>query len=193
MTCAPTFSFRPRGRTPGRDGSPHDLQASLPATTAVAPLGMRLPPQEGFQNAPLKTPLCIPRSVHPHCLLVYSATTQQRANASRWPGRHRCGRRLFRPGAKPLRKSDGPPLPGSLLPGVSRPKCLLVYCATIRQRANARLRKTPQRRAPSLLTARPFGAKVLLVDNERISLPANSETLAVAQSRSPKPSNTRSC
>ena len=38
---------------------------------------------------------------------------------------------------------------------------------------------------------RPFGANLLLVDNERISLQANPETLAVAQSRSFQPSNSR--
>jgi hypothetical protein len=44
-------------------------------------------------------------------------------------------------------------------------------------------------KAPAPLTARFFGAILLLVDNARISLPANSETLAVAQSRSLEPSN----
>jgi hypothetical protein len=87
---------------------------------------------------------------------------------------------------------DQAPSPGFQLPGVARPACLLVYFATILQRANARLWKTPRRRALSLLTARPFEAILLLVDNERISLPANSETLAVAQSRSFEPSNSLS-
>src|ERR1017187_973103 len=45
---APTFSFRPQGRTPGREGSPHDGQNS------------RLPPPEGFQNAAAEIPLAAP-------------------------------------------------------------------------------------------------------------------------------------
>ena len=45
---SPTFSFRPQGRTPGRDGSPHDGNAR------------RLPPPEGFQNATAEVPLAAP-------------------------------------------------------------------------------------------------------------------------------------
>src|SRR5271166_1794798 len=42
------FPVSPSGGKPGRAGSPH------------AAKGGRLPPQEGFQTAPLKPPLCIP-------------------------------------------------------------------------------------------------------------------------------------
>ena len=42
------FPVSPSGEKPGRAGSPH------------AAKGGRLPPQEGFQTAPLNPPLCIP-------------------------------------------------------------------------------------------------------------------------------------
>lgn len=42
------FPVSPSGGKPGRAGSPHAANSG------------RLPPQEGFQSAPLKPPLCIP-------------------------------------------------------------------------------------------------------------------------------------
>ena len=42
------FPVSPSGGKPGRAGSPHAAKSR------------RLPPQEGFQSAPLKPPLCIP-------------------------------------------------------------------------------------------------------------------------------------
>src|SRR5208283_4955897 len=42
------FPVSPSGGKPGREGSPHAAKSG------------RLPPQEGFQGAPLKPPLCIP-------------------------------------------------------------------------------------------------------------------------------------
>jgi hypothetical protein len=42
------FPVSPSGGKPGRAGSPHAAKSG------------RLPPQEGFQSAPLKPPLCIP-------------------------------------------------------------------------------------------------------------------------------------
>jgi len=150
------------------------------------------PPTRGFSKRAAESPL-----VHPPvaasrapalstCLQRYNATTCKNLAAD-----GRCAGTISGSRA-PLNPVETGPLPAVHLSGVACPACLLVYMATIRQRANARLRKTPRHRAPSLLTARPFGAKVLLVDNERISLPANPETLAVAQSRSPEPSNARS-
>ena len=74
---------------------------------------------------------------------------------------------------------------------------LLLYKATIRKLYGVSLDLSPPvngHRACCIspLTARPFGATVLLVGNERISLQANPETLAVAQSRILGPSNPRS-
>ena len=56
------FPVSPSGGKPGRAGSPHAAKCG------------RLPPQEGFQAAPLEPPLCIPRFAR---------------EEGRWPGRDR--------------------------------------------------------------------------------------------------------
>ena len=64
------LSLSPSGGKPGREGSPHAAKSR------------RLSPQEGFQNAPLKPPLCIPplagSTVHPSSVYSHPITMQDR-------------------------------------------------------------------------------------------------------------------
>jgi hypothetical protein len=100
--------------------------------------------------------------------------------------------------ARPWRRQDAPSPSVGARRAVAA--CLLLYFATTQQSANSMavsLGRSPPvngRRGccVSPLTARPFGATVLLVGNERISLQANPATLAVAQSRTLGSSNSRS-
>ena len=69
-------------------------------------------------------------------------------------------------------------------------RCLSLSTCLICDNPTTRECYAPEALPP--LTTRPFGSNLLLVDNERISLQANPETLAVAQSRSLEPSNARS-